>query len=120
MWQHASLVRDAEGLGQAAALVDGLAEEAAALKAPTVGGAARILDLSAGLDCARMIVAAATFRKESRGAHWRSDFPETSDAWFGHTRVTWDGSARKPKFEFCPRVSALPLGEGTGVTLAIG
>src|SRR5439155_190199 len=45
MWQHASLVRDVEGLRRAAAAIDELVGEADTLKAPTVGAAARILDL---------------------------------------------------------------------------
>jgi succinate dehydrogenase/fumarate reductase flavoprotein subunit len=40
------------------------------------------------LDVAEMIVRAALFRTESRGAHYREDFPETLPDWLKHTRVT--------------------------------
>jgi succinate dehydrogenase/fumarate reductase flavoprotein subunit len=103
MWQHASLVRDARGLGKAAEAIDHLTDEVEGLRASSVGGAARILDLRAGLDCARAIVAAAEFRTESRGAHWRADFPETSDAWLGSTLVRWAPDASRPDLEFCPK-----------------
>jgi L-aspartate oxidase len=33
---------------------------------------------------ATALVAAAWTRKETRGAHWREDFPESSDSWLGH------------------------------------
>jgi aspartate oxidase len=103
MWQHASLVRDAKGLGKAAAFLDGLVDEVDALRAPRLSDVARILDLRAGLDCAHTIVAAASFREESRGAHWRSDFPQTSDAWFGSTMVRWPRGGSRPTLEFCPK-----------------
>mgnify|MGYP003493195023 FL=1 len=33
---------------------------------------------------ASALVAAATVRTETRGCHWREDFPETSGSWHGH------------------------------------
>ena len=119
MWQHASLVRDAGGLQTLAATLETLSEETRALRAPRAGEAARILDLLAGLDCARIIVAAAAFREESRGAHWRSDFPETSDAWFGSTLVRWPAGETSPTLEFRSKlISPLPSTEGAGVAHA--
>jgi fumarate reductase (CoM/CoB) subunit A len=39
------------------------------------------------LDVAEMIVRSALFRKESRGAHYREDYPETDPTWLKHTRI---------------------------------
>ena len=39
------------------------------------------------LDVAEMIVTSAIHRTESRGAHYREDFPETDPDWLKHTRV---------------------------------
>ena len=37
---------------------------------------------------AEMIVRSALLRRESRGAHYREDYPETDPSWLKHTRVT--------------------------------
>jgi fumarate reductase (CoM/CoB) subunit A len=39
------------------------------------------------LDVAEMIVRSALFRTESRGAHYREDYPETRSDWLKHTRI---------------------------------
>ncbi|MEV1285999.1 L-aspartate oxidase [Micromonospora sp. NPDC049679] len=51
---------------------------------------------------ASALVAAAYVRRETRGCHWREDFPEASDEWLGHlvggiapsgsAQLTWEGS----------------------------
>ena len=46
------------------------------------------LELQSLLDVAETIVAGALAREESRGAHYRSDFPRRDDAnWLTHTLV---------------------------------
>ena len=40
------------------------------------------------------VLESALFRKESRGAHYRSDYPETSDEYKGNTTAEFDGSIR--------------------------
>jgi fumarate reductase (CoM/CoB) subunit A len=39
------------------------------------------------LDVAEMIAKSAIFRTESRGAHYREDYPETDPAWLKHTSI---------------------------------
>ncbi|SDH04683.1 L-aspartate oxidase [Selenomonas sp. WCT3] len=47
------------------------------------------LDLRARLTCDLLIVKAALRRQESRGAHYRSDFPEKDDAYRKHFSDKW-------------------------------
>ncbi|MDH3592582.1 MAG: FAD-binding protein, partial [Planctomycetota bacterium] len=93
MWRHVSIVRDADGLQQAA-------EKIAQWRHFTAGVRLdrripfETLNL---LQLAGMVVAAAARREESRGTHLRSDRPERDDArYLGHFR--WQRGA-EPRFE---------------------
>jgi succinate dehydrogenase/fumarate reductase flavoprotein subunit len=67
-----------------------------------------VLDLAAALDCADAIVTAAISREESRGAHWRSDFPDTSPDWLGSIMVDWPEMASTPSLTFRPKLAPTP------------
>lgn len=73
MWQFAGIARTAKGLRAA---LSGLAEIEARL--PT--GATEEQNL---VQTARLIAEAALLRKESRGGHYRSDFPRSKRQWQG-------------------------------------
>ncbi len=75
MTDGAGVVRSAESLARAARTV---AEVAAAAPEPTDRAGGELANL---LTAARSVLASATLRTETRGAHARSDFPEASDAW---------------------------------------
>lgn len=72
MWQYVGLERDGAGLAQAQHYLD-----AAAAPASTDMKSAEDAHL---LLIARAAASAALARRESRGAHWRSDAPETDPA----------------------------------------
>ena len=84
MWDKAGILRDATGLADATSALDALEAE---LDASGVDGANRAfnltwhdwLNLKSLLLVSRAIVVASQAREESRGAHWREDFPETHD-----------------------------------------
>jgi fumarate reductase flavoprotein subunit len=84
MWTDVGILRDAEGLARGAATLAGLAEAVERSGAPD--GDRRYdltwmdrLNLENLIAASRVICAAAQAREDSRGAHFREDFPETSD-----------------------------------------
>ncbi len=51
------------------------------------------------LDIGELILKSASFRQESRGGHYRSDFPATTSDWRVHTLITDDQVRRSPPIE---------------------
>jgi L-aspartate oxidase len=81
MWERVGLLRDAAGLRAAATAVDDAIQNC-----DTSPGALDAVALRAAAVTASLVVAAAEARTESRGAHSRSDFPQSDDErWLG----TW-------------------------------
>jgi L-aspartate oxidase len=79
MSRHAGVNRDGIGLATAIEWLDALVGAAE----PAYGAAHRWL-------VARAILAAATARQESRGCHWRTDFPQPDEAWRHRLLVALD------------------------------
>ncbi len=79
MWEKVGLVRDGRGLGEALEAIERLAERLDAVGVP--GGRAfnlawqDWLNVRSQATAARLIAASAQARRESRGAHYRRDFP---------------------------------------------
>ena len=73
MWQHAGIARTAKGLRTAAV-------ELEQIEVRLPSGATEELNL---VQTARLIVDGALRRKESRGGHYRSDFPRAMSNWRG-------------------------------------
>jgi succinate dehydrogenase/fumarate reductase flavoprotein subunit len=84
MWDEVGLIRTGAGLAQALARIRAMQREIAA--EPPAGAAAFNLslqdwfDLRASLLTAEAVTLAALNRTESRGAHWREDFPHNDPA----------------------------------------
>jgi L-aspartate oxidase len=58
---------------------------------------------------ANALVAGARLRAETRGCHWREDYPETSPAWRGHLVTSLlDGGVPETVFEAAPVVVLTP------------
>ncbi len=78
MWEHAGINRTAKGLRACIALLAGIEK-----RLPV--GATEEANL---IDTARLITEAALMRRESRGGHFRSDFPHTVRKWRGR-HIEW-------------------------------
>jgi len=83
MWKRVGIVRDAEGLQAAAEELGNLRRQASRSPWPSCEEA----ETANMVDIAYVIARAALARQESRGAQYRTDFPETRDQWRCHLRV---------------------------------
>jgi len=100
MWDDAGIVRDSPGLARAATTLETLADELGAYALPA-GARERAfnmswhdwLNLRSLVEVSYAIVAAAAARRESRGAHFRADYPDTGElAASAYTRVRREGN----------------------------
>lgn len=77
MWDRVGLERDEQGLASAIDRID----ELRAINGPAVGEARNLLAVG------RLVAGAARYRRESRGSHFRTDFPEVRAG--TPSRVSW-------------------------------
>jgi len=78
MWDKVGIVRDGQGLAQAAQQIAGWRE---ALPPPNDRPSHELANM---LLAGQMMAEAALLREESRGAHYRTDFPSRRDEWRRH------------------------------------
>jgi succinate dehydrogenase / fumarate reductase flavoprotein subunit len=108
MNRYVAVFRDEAGLRQAHEVVRRLKEEAKTAYIDDRGTVFNqdvlgAIELGYMLDCAEAIVVGAIERKESRGAQFRTDFPERNDdEWLKHIDITANG-------EDVPHVSYSPV-----------
>jgi succinate dehydrogenase / fumarate reductase, flavoprotein subunit len=107
MNRYCAVFRDADGLQKAHEIVRELKEEAPKASIDDRGtifnqDVIGAIELGYMLDCAEAIVVAAQERKESRGAQFRTDFPERNDGdWLKHIDVSANGDD-EPKISYSP------------------
>jgi L-aspartate oxidase len=93
MWEHAGLLRDAELLKS----IDLSAATDYAEAVPSAQWTRREYEARSLARVARAIVLCALAREESRGAHYRNDFPKRDDARFGtHSHLAGDAVSFGP------------------------
>jgi succinate dehydrogenase / fumarate reductase flavoprotein subunit len=106
MDKYAAVFRDEDGLTQALDIVRRLKEEA---KTVAIDDKARVfnqdlftaLELGYMLDNAECVIVGALERKESRGAQFRTDYPERNDDdWLKHINLTY--SEDGPQISYSP------------------
>jgi len=78
MWDKVGIIRSGKSLEEAASI---LATWESLLPQPSDRPSCELNNL---VLCARLVTEAALLRKESRGAHFRTDFPQTSPEWQRH------------------------------------
>jgi L-aspartate oxidase len=88
MWDKTGIVREAGGLAQAKAALsawDGAWIRGRSEGDPKVAPTDRaVIELRDLILCSRLVAEAALVREESRGAHYRTDFPEAREEWRRH------------------------------------
>jgi succinate dehydrogenase / fumarate reductase flavoprotein subunit len=98
MMRDASVVRTGESLQEALRVIHELRERYQKVTIDDKGSVfnydlTEALELGSLLDIAEVLVLGADARQESRGAHWRDDFPTRDDAnWMKHTLAYRDES----------------------------
>ncbi len=106
MDEKCSVYRDEEGLREALEVIVRLREEA---KVATVDDRGTIfnqdllgaLELQFMIDNAETILVSAIERRESRGAQYRTDFPDRNDVdWLKHITVQPNGDGDTPEIEY--------------------
>jgi L-aspartate oxidase len=78
MWDKVGIIRSGKSLKEAAGILAGWAS---LLPQP---GDRPSYEMGNLVLCARLVTEAALLREESRGAHFRTDFPQTSPEWQKH------------------------------------
>lgn len=97
MSSRVGVLRSAPGLAEAGVVLDKLAGHAAETVDQASWEATNLLTISAAL------ADAAALRQETRGSHWREDFPERDDdRWAGHFDVRMDDGATTVTFAPAP------------------
>jgi L-aspartate oxidase len=86
MWDKVGIIRSGKSLEEAASI---LATWESLLSQPSDRPSYELNNL---VLCARLVTEAALLRKESRGAHFRTDFPQTSPEWQRHIVFKKNGS----------------------------
>jgi L-aspartate oxidase len=93
MSARAGVLRSGDGLAAAAATLAALSDQSCD-KPGADAWQATNLHLVASA-----IAAAARAREETRGSHWREDFPEPGDAWLGHIIISVGSGGLRAVFE---------------------
>ncbi|MEZ5398018.1 MAG: L-aspartate oxidase [Bryobacteraceae bacterium] len=83
-WREMGVVRDGDGLRRAIGRLEGVETE------PRQSAPGAAYELRNMRQVALLVARCALAREESRGGHWRTDFPETSEAFRRHSSARID------------------------------
>jgi fumarate reductase (CoM/CoB) subunit A len=104
MFAHAGIVRDAASMQEGIDAIAVLRSKLVAAGLPGLADVKRYYEVANMLDVSEAVTRTALYREESRGSHFRVDFPDRDDArWRVVTRVQGEAGSL--------RVSERPVGE---------
>ena len=84
MWDYVSIIRNEEGLKKALKKIDEIEKNLHDVKVNGIIDLQKSFELKNMVVVAKLVTKSALYREESRGAHYREDFPETKDDWRGN------------------------------------
>jgi fumarate reductase (CoM/CoB) subunit A len=87
MWYKAGILRSRESLAAALQEILSLERETEFIKVKNPRGLWKAIELRNTLAVSEMICRAALLREESRGAHYRTDFPKENNEWLKNVRI---------------------------------
>ncbi|HTX60910.1 MAG TPA: FAD-binding protein, partial [Methanobacterium sp.] len=98
MWKNVAIIRDKDGLKTAITRIKKLKENLQDVKVPNIQVYNKdlqdALEAEKLLEVALLTAESALIREESRGAHYREDYPETKDEWKKSILVNKDKEIR--------------------------
>ena len=98
MFHNAMVIRGEEGLSAALGTVERLSADLSLCPSGDVHAIAQTRRLTGRLHTAEAILKAALLRRESRGAHYRADYPEADPAQAFPIIISQDSGAIRARF----------------------
>ena len=81
MWDYVGIVRNEEGLQREKNIIEELSLEVKSLKPSKLRDWVECQNM---IETSKMIIESAFMRRESRGAHFRTDYPEEDESFVGN------------------------------------
>jgi succinate dehydrogenase / fumarate reductase flavoprotein subunit/fumarate reductase flavoprotein subunit len=108
MWEKAGVVRNAAGLTSALENLNTLAERAEVSRMDSLPALNATLDLVNLIEVAKLVTESALLRTESRGAHYREDFPQSDPEWLKNIVLTPGADVRYEPVQFTRLAPSTP------------
>jgi succinate dehydrogenase/fumarate reductase flavoprotein subunit len=88
MWLKSGIIRSNQSLSEALADIEQLRHHLVSAQITEVGGLIKAVKIRNMINVSEMIIRSALLRTESRGAHFRTDYPEKNDErWLGNIYI---------------------------------